>query len=157
MLKSWGKQPTMIIHLCIAAQTQSHQGEGNMPQYNIWCRSHEVNNQQWSSIYVPLPKHNLIKERGICPSMDIIQQQLGTSKKGGNMSQCGYLMHNQKDESNIINELSPNSKIHQTSICQARERPNASKSIFHKRKHSNNYSSTNLQKPVRVKTVKDDV
>ena len=39
------------------------------------------------------------------------------------------------DESNILNELSPNSKIHQTSICQAKERPNASKSIFHKKKN----------------------
>ena len=62
-----------------------------------------------------------------------------------------------KDESNILNELSPNPKIHQTSICQARERPNASKSIFHKREHSNDYTSTNLQKPVQVKTVKDNV
>ena len=50
------------------------------------------------------------------------QQQLGTSEKGENMPQCEYLMHNQKDESDIINELSLNSKIHQTSICQAKER-----------------------------------
>ena len=49
-----------------------------------------------------------------------------------------------KDEPNILNELSPNPKIHQTSICQARERLNASKSIFHKREHSNDYTSTNL-------------
>ena len=62
-----------------------------------------------------------------------------------------------KDESNILNELSPNPKIHQTSICQARERPNASKSIFHKREHSNDHTSTNLQKSVQVKTVKDNV
>ena len=52
------------------------------------------------------------------------------------------------DESNILNELSPNPKIHQTSIGQARERPNASKSIFHKREHDNDYASTSLQKPV---------
>ena len=63
-----------------------------------------------------------------------------------------------KDESNILNELSPNpKKIHQTSICQAREKPNASKSIFHKREHSNDHTSTNLQKPVQVKTVKDNI
>ena len=62
-----------------------------------------------------------------------------------------------KDESNILNELSPNPKIHQTSICQARERPNASKSIFHKREHRNDHTSTNLPKPVQVKTVKDNV
>ena len=52
----------------------------------------------------------------------------------------------QNDESDILNELSPNPKIHQTSICQARERPNASKSIFRKREHSNDYTSTNLTK-----------
>ena len=63
----------------------------------------------------------------------------------------------QKDEYDIINELSSNSKIHQTSICQAKERPNASKNIFHKREHSNDYTSTNLQKPVQVMTVKDNV
>ena len=55
----------------------------------------------------------------------------------------------QKDESDIINEMSPNSKIHQTLICQAREKPNASKSIFHKKEHSNDYTSTNLQKFVQ--------
>ena len=60
------------------------------------------------------------------------------------------------DESNIINGLSPNSKIYQTSICPARERPNASKSIFRKREHDNDYTSTSLQKPVQVKTVKDN-
>ena len=37
----------------------------------------------------------------------IIQQQLETSEKRGNMPQCGYLTHNQKDESKIINQLSP--------------------------------------------------
>ena len=37
------------------------------------------------------------------------------------------------------------------------ERSNASKSIFHKRKRSNDYTSTNLQKPVQVKNVKDNV
>ena len=63
----------------------------------------------------------------------------------------------QKDESNIISELSPNLKIHQTSSCQARERPNASKSIFHKKEHSNDYTSTNLQKLFQVKIVKDNV
>ena len=63
----------------------------------------------------------------------------------------------QKDESDIINEMSPNSKIHQTLICQAKEKPNASKSIFHKREHSNDYTLTNLQKLVQVKTVKDNV
>ena len=63
----------------------------------------------------------------------------------------------QNDESDILNELSPNPKIHQTSICQARDRPNASKSFFHKREHSNNYTSTNLQKLAQVKTVKDNV
>ena len=50
----------------------------------------------------------------------------------------------QKDESDIFNELSLDPKIHQTSICQARERPNASKIIFHEREHSNDYTSTNL-------------
>ena len=70
------------------------------------------------------------------------------------MPQCGYLMHNQKDESNIINELSPNSNIHTPS---EREKPNASKSISHKRKHSNDYTSTNLQNSVQVKTNKDNV
>ena len=63
----------------------------------------------------------------------------------------------EKDESDIFNELSPNLKIHQTSMFQARERPNASKSIFHKKEHSNDHTSTNLQKPVQVKTVKDNI
>ena len=63
----------------------------------------------------------------------------------------------QNDESDILNELSPNPKIHQTSIYQAREKPNASKSISHKREHSNDYTSTNLQKPIQVKTVKDNI
>ena len=62
-----------------------------------------------------------------------------------------------KDESNILNELSPKPKIHQTPICQAREKPNASKSIFHKREHSDDHTLTNLQKPVQVKTIKDNV
>ena len=51
-----------------------------------------------------------------------------------------------KGESNILNELSPNPKTHQTPICKAREKPNASKSIFHKREHSNDQTSTNLPK-----------
>ena len=63
----------------------------------------------------------------------------------------------QKDESDIFNELSPKPKIHQTSMCQARERPNASKSIFHKREYDSDYTSTSLQKPVQVKIVKDNV
>ena len=42
-------------------------------------------------------------------------------------------------------------------MLSKKEKPNASKSISHKRKHSNNYTSTNLQKPVQVKTVKDNV
>ena len=64
----------------------------------------------------------------------------------------------QNDESDIINRLSPNSKIHQTSIYQAGERKlNVSKSISYKRKHSNNDTSTNLHKPVQVKIVKDNV
>ena len=60
----------------------------------------------------------------------------------------------QKDESDIINELSPNSKMHTPS---EREKPNASKSISYKRKHSNDYTSTNLQKPIQGKTIKDNV
>ena len=42
-------------------------------------------------------------------------------------------------------------------IPNRREKPNASKSILHKRKHSNDYTSTNIQKSVQVKTVKDNV
>ena len=41
-------------------------------------------------------------------------------------------------------------------ISSMREKPNASKSISHKRKHGNDYTSTNLHKPVQVKTVKDN-
>ena len=36
----------------------------------------------------------------------------------------------QKDESDIINGLSLNSKIHQTSICQARERNQMLPKVF---------------------------
>ncbi len=43
--------------------------EGNMPQYKIWCQSHEVNNQHLSTILVLLHKQNLIKGRRICPSV----------------------------------------------------------------------------------------
>ena len=42
-------------------------------------------------------------------------------------------------------------------IPNRREKPNASKSILHKRKHSNDYTSTNIQKSIQVKTVKDNV
>ena len=64
----------------------------------------------------------------------------------------------QNDEFDIINRLSPNSKIHQTSIYQAGERkPNVSKSTSYKRKLSNDDTSTNLHKSVQVKTVKDNV
>ena len=41
-------------------------------------------------------------------------------------------------------------------ISSRREKPNASKSIFHKREHGNDYTSTSLQKPVQVKTIKDN-
>ena len=64
------------------------------------------------------------------------------------MPYYGCLIHDKNNESNILNELSPNPKIHQTSICQAREIANASKSIFHKKEHSDDYTSTNLQKPI---------
>ena len=42
-------------------------------------------------------------------------------------------------------------------ISSWREKPNASKSISHKRKHGNDYTPTNLHKPVQVKTVKDNI
>ena len=42
-------------------------------------------------------------------------------------------------------------------MSSKREKPNASRSISHKKKNSNNYTSTNLQKPVQVKTVKDNI
>ena len=42
-------------------------------------------------------------------------------------------------------------------MLSKREKPNASKSISRKRKHSNNYTSTNLQKLIQVKIVKDNV
>ena len=74
------------------------------------------------------------------------------------MPQCGYLVHNQKDEPNILNQLSINSKNPSTiNMLSKREKPNVSKSIIHKSKHSSNYVSTNLQKPTQVKTVKDNI
>ena len=42
-------------------------------------------------------------------------------------------------------------------ISSRREKPNASKSISHKRKHGNDHTSTNLHKLVQVKTIKDNV
>ena len=68
-------------------------------------------------------------------------------------------MHNQNDESNILNQLSLNSKNHQPSTIimpNKREKLNISKSIIYKRIHSNNYTLANLQKLAQVKTIEDN-
>ena len=73
------------------------------------------------------------------------------------MPQHGYLMHNKRmnpiSSSNYLQHKNPAN----IDISSRREKPNASKSIAHKRKHGNDYTSTSLHKPVQVKTVKDNV
>ena len=41
-------------------------------------------------------------------------------------------------------------------ISSRREKPNAFERISYKRKHGNDYTSTNLHKPIQVKTIKDN-
>lgn len=86
----------------------------------------------------------------------ITQPWLRISKQRENMPQCRHLMHDKKNESNIIKGLSPTQNPTNVDIPSMREKPNASKSVSHKRKHSNDSTSTNLHKPVQVKAVKDN-
>ena len=73
------------------------------------------------------------------------------------MTHLRYLMHNK-----MMNPISSNDYLQHKNpaninISSMREKPNASKSISHKRKHGNDYTSTNLHKFVQVNTVKDNV
>ena len=85
------------------------------------------------------------------------QPQLRISEQKGNMPQCGYLMHNKMMSPISSMDCLQLKNLANIDIPNRREKPNASKSILHKRKHSNDYTSTNIQKSVQVKTVKDNV
>ena len=75
----------------------------------------------------------------------------------GNMPHCGYLMQDKRmNLISLMNHLQTKKSIKHQYAKQERE-TKCFKSISYKRIHSNDYTSTNLQKPVQVKTVKDNV